>query len=232
MVLWIHFDWMTARPDRGPERADRADRTPPGCPLRRPPGFGFVPPVPTSPAGKMGVSHLLEHMVFKGTERRTARELALELEVRGGSARRLHRPRPDQLSGPRPRRGPAPGPRRPDRSGPPPAAPRPATWPWSGTWCWKRSTPSRTLPTTWSSNCSREALARAPLRLFDPGYPGDRRARFPPVISRRVHGAGYYPGNCVIAAGGPTSITTAVLDGLEGEGLVRGARPAHRLGRR
>ncbi len=35
--------------------------------------------------GKMGVSHLLEHMVFKGTERRSARQLALELEVRGGS---------------------------------------------------------------------------------------------------------------------------------------------------
>jgi predicted Zn-dependent peptidase len=34
---------------------------------------------------KMGVSHLLEHMVFKGTERRTARQLALELEVRGGA---------------------------------------------------------------------------------------------------------------------------------------------------
>ncbi len=37
------------------------------------------------PRGKMGVSHLLEHMVFKGTERRTARQLALELEVRGGN---------------------------------------------------------------------------------------------------------------------------------------------------
>jgi predicted Zn-dependent peptidase len=34
---------------------------------------------------QMGISHLLEHMVFKGTERRTARDLALELEVRGGS---------------------------------------------------------------------------------------------------------------------------------------------------
>jgi predicted Zn-dependent peptidase len=33
----------------------------------------------------MGVSHLLEHMVFKGTERRTAREIALSLESRGGS---------------------------------------------------------------------------------------------------------------------------------------------------
>ncbi len=37
------------------------------------------------PRGLMGVSHLLEHMVFKGTERRTARQLAMELEVRGGS---------------------------------------------------------------------------------------------------------------------------------------------------
>jgi predicted Zn-dependent peptidase len=35
-------------------------------------------------ADKMGVSHLLEHMVFKGTERRSAREIALALESRGG----------------------------------------------------------------------------------------------------------------------------------------------------
>ncbi len=34
---------------------------------------------------RMGVSHLLEHMVFKGTERRSARDIALELEVRGGA---------------------------------------------------------------------------------------------------------------------------------------------------
>jgi predicted Zn-dependent peptidase len=34
---------------------------------------------------QMGISHLLEHMVFKGTERRSARELALALEARGGS---------------------------------------------------------------------------------------------------------------------------------------------------
>ncbi len=37
------------------------------------------------PRGKMGLSHLLEHMVFKGTKRRSAREIALELESRGGS---------------------------------------------------------------------------------------------------------------------------------------------------
>jgi len=35
--------------------------------------------------GKMGVSHLLEHMVFKGTERRSAQDIALALESRGGS---------------------------------------------------------------------------------------------------------------------------------------------------
>src|SRR6059036_666548 len=37
------------------------------------------------PRPKMGVSHLLEHMVFKGTERRTAQEIAVALEARGGS---------------------------------------------------------------------------------------------------------------------------------------------------
>src|SRR5213596_4271022 len=37
------------------------------------------------PRPKMGVSHLLEHMVFKGTERRTAQQIALALEARGGS---------------------------------------------------------------------------------------------------------------------------------------------------
>jgi predicted Zn-dependent peptidase len=37
------------------------------------------------PRQLMGVSHLLEHMVFKGTERRTSKQLAMELEVRGGS---------------------------------------------------------------------------------------------------------------------------------------------------
>jgi len=34
---------------------------------------------------RMGVSHLLEHMVFKGTERRNPYQIALELESRGGS---------------------------------------------------------------------------------------------------------------------------------------------------
>jgi len=34
---------------------------------------------------QMGVSHLLEHMVFKGTARRSAQEIALALEARGGS---------------------------------------------------------------------------------------------------------------------------------------------------
>jgi predicted Zn-dependent peptidase len=33
----------------------------------------------------MGVSHMLEHMVFKGTEKRSAKDLALALETLGGS---------------------------------------------------------------------------------------------------------------------------------------------------
>jgi predicted Zn-dependent peptidase len=35
--------------------------------------------------GQIGISHLLEHHVFKGTERRDAREIALALESLGGS---------------------------------------------------------------------------------------------------------------------------------------------------
>ncbi len=37
------------------------------------------------PKEKMGVSHLLEHMVFKGTDRRSAQDIAVALESRGGS---------------------------------------------------------------------------------------------------------------------------------------------------
>jgi predicted Zn-dependent peptidase len=37
------------------------------------------------PTSRMGETHLLEHMVFKGTESRTAREIALSLEALGGS---------------------------------------------------------------------------------------------------------------------------------------------------
>src|SRR5437764_7743807 len=34
---------------------------------------------------RMGISHMLEHMAFKGTERRTARGIAEEIEAVGGS---------------------------------------------------------------------------------------------------------------------------------------------------
>jgi predicted Zn-dependent peptidase len=37
------------------------------------------------PRRQMGISHCLEHMVFKGTARYSARDLALSLETRGGS---------------------------------------------------------------------------------------------------------------------------------------------------
>jgi predicted Zn-dependent peptidase len=37
------------------------------------------------PADRLGISHLLEHMVFKGTERRSAKEIAREIEGIGGS---------------------------------------------------------------------------------------------------------------------------------------------------
>ncbi len=40
-----------------------------------------------------GVSHLLEHMAFKGTERRTARLIAEEIETVGGHSTRIRRMR-------------------------------------------------------------------------------------------------------------------------------------------
>lgn len=36
-------------------------------------------------ARKMGISHMLEHMVFKGTERRSSKDISLALETLGGS---------------------------------------------------------------------------------------------------------------------------------------------------
>lgn len=36
------------------------------------------------PRDQMGISHLLEHLVFKGTAKRTAKQIAMELESRGG----------------------------------------------------------------------------------------------------------------------------------------------------
>lgn len=48
-------------------------------------GVWVVQGVAHEDAGVMGVSHLLEHMVFKGTRNRTAREIALSLEALGGS---------------------------------------------------------------------------------------------------------------------------------------------------
>ena len=37
------------------------------------------------PAQKVGISHLLEHMVFKGTSRRDVKEIANSIESVGGS---------------------------------------------------------------------------------------------------------------------------------------------------
>jgi predicted Zn-dependent peptidase len=48
-------------------------------------GFWFRSGSAHEPGSLAGAAHLLEHMVFKGTTRRSARELALEVEGLGGS---------------------------------------------------------------------------------------------------------------------------------------------------
>ena len=49
-----------------------------------------------------GISHLLEHMAFKGTERRSARAIAEEVEAVGGEPQRLHLGRAYGVLRPRP----------------------------------------------------------------------------------------------------------------------------------
>ena len=48
-------------------------------------GFWFRAGAGHEPRGMAGSAHLLEHMVFKGTARRSAREIAAEIEDLGGS---------------------------------------------------------------------------------------------------------------------------------------------------
>ena len=46
------------------------------------------------PRAALGSSHMLEHMAFKGTRRRTSREIALSLDVPLGTVKaRIHRAR-------------------------------------------------------------------------------------------------------------------------------------------
>src|SRR4051794_13309357 len=82
----------------------RGDTRPPPAPRRSPLPNGLTVLSETMPGGRagafwawvrsasihetrdrMGVSHMLEHMVFKGTHNRSAKDIALALEVLGGS---------------------------------------------------------------------------------------------------------------------------------------------------
>ncbi len=173
---------------------------------------------------KMGVSHLLEHMVFKGTERRSARQLALELEARGGAldaytsrdhtnfqAHVLDQDLPralDVLTD---------------------LVRRPLL---------------RDEDLALERNVVLEEIATVEdtpddqvFELFSerlwPGHPygysilGTREtvADLSAADLRSVHGAGYYPGNCVVAAAGRLD-HQQVLDLLGGEGWFEPAAPA------
>ena len=110
------------------------------------------------PAERLGISHFIEHMMFKGTERRDARAIALSLESLGGHldaftgreqvcyyARALaeHLPRRD---------------RRAVRPGGPLRASRPPRSSARSRWCARRSPPARTIPRTRSANCSPRSV--------------------------------------------------------------------------
>ncbi|MGB9866903.1 MAG: insulinase family protein [Bacillota bacterium] len=42
------------------------------------------------PEGLGGITHFIEHLLFKGTRRRSARQIALEVESVGGAAQRFY----------------------------------------------------------------------------------------------------------------------------------------------
>jgi predicted Zn-dependent peptidase len=76
------------------------------------------------PRERMGVSHLLEHMVFKGTPTRTGTATSFELETLGGSLDAYTKREYTSYPGARARRRPARRRRRHRRPRLPPAAPR------------------------------------------------------------------------------------------------------------
>jgi hypothetical protein len=126
------------------------------------------------PRAVMGVSHLLEHMVFKGTERRTARDIASALEDRGGSldafTSRDHTSYQAHVL--------AATSARPRRAHRPRAAHRCCarrTSPSSATSSSRRSTACSTRRMTSCTSCSRDALPRPPVRLLDSRHTGQRR---------------------------------------------------------
>ena len=71
--------------DRARQRHPGAHRAHPGRALRVGLASGCATVPPTTRPRSPGLSHLLEHMVFKGTRRRSAHEIALSLESLGGS---------------------------------------------------------------------------------------------------------------------------------------------------
>ncbi len=172
----------------------------------------------------MGVSHLLEHMVFKGTERRSAR--ATRPGARGARrlARRVHRPRPHQLPGPRARsrtcRSRA---GRPHRPGPPSAARATPTSSSSGTWCSRRSTASTTRPTIWSSSCTpRRLWPEHPYGYSILGTRETRRRRSAPPTCSELHDGGYHPRQLCDRRGRASSTTSRCSRLLAREGWFDG----------
>ena len=169
----------------------------------------------------MGVSHLLEHMVFKGTERRTARQIALELEVRGGSldayTSRDHTsyqahvldadlPLAAEVLTDLVRR---PLLREEDLE----LERNVVLEEISGV----EDTPDDLVFELFA----RHALARAPLRLLDPRARAETVGALSAADLRAAHRRGYFRGNCVIAAAGHVD-HQQLLTVLEREGWFEG----------
>ena len=146
--------------------------------------------------------------------------------------RRLHRPRPHQLPGARPRRRPAARGRHPHRPGAPAAAARRGPRAWSATWCSRRSTASRTRPTTSCSSCTPRRSGRS----TPTGTPSSARAEtVGALIGRRPPGLAPARATSAATASSPPPGNVdheQLLTVLEREGWFEGPSASRRCRRR
>ena len=216
-----------------PARPDRSRRTgspcsPRSCPGLRSAAVGIWVRAASAhePPAPMGAAHLLEHLVFKGTERRPARDIARELEVRGGSLDAYTSRDQTSYQAHVARRGPPARHRHPDRPGPAAAAPRRAISSWSGTWCSRRSRRSRTPRTTSSSSSIRgRSGPTIPTAIRFWARPRRCSALAADIAGRTLHRrTATIPATAVIAAAGHVD-HDRVLAGARAGRLVRRRRP-------
>ena len=149
-----------------------------------------------------GISHLLEHMAFKGTKRRSARQIAEEIEAVGGDLNAAHQRRIDRLLLPACSR---PTCRWRSTCSPTSCPSRPSirkNCSASRTSSCRRSAPPKTRPTIWCSTaCRRSRFPGQPIGRSILGTPETVRS-FTPARLRAYLARNYRGPDMLVAAAG------------------------------